>query len=70
MIKKDEMKIIENFMLEDLREWVHYHYAPCTNEEFIKQYYLRLYHENGEDMASQFVYLLRELIKFDIYDLF
>lgn len=70
MIKNDEMKIIENFMLEDLREWTHYHYAPCTNEEFIKQYYLMLQRENGEDMAEQFGYLLRELINFDIYDLF
>ena len=40
-ITEQEMKTLEVYMDPDIREEVHYRFAPCTNEEFVAQVFLR-----------------------------
>jgi hypothetical protein len=56
-------------MDDDLREWTHYHYCGESNEEFLKQYFLRLCYEQGEEKAEEFEQLLWNEFEIDIDDL-
>ena len=40
-ITEPEKKVLEVYMDSDIREEVHYRFAPCTNEEFLAQVFLR-----------------------------
>lgn len=40
-ITEQEMKALEVYMDPDIRKEVHYRFAPCTNEEFVAQVFLR-----------------------------
>ena len=65
-------KVLESvavYMDDDLREWTHYHYCGESNEEFIKQYFLRLCYEQGEEKAEEFENLLWNEFEIDIDDL-
>ena len=65
-------KVLESvavYMDDDLREWTHYHYCGESNEEFLKQYFLRLCYEQGEEKAEEFEQLLRNEFEIDIDDL-
>lgn len=65
-------KILESvavYMDDDLREWTHYHYCGESNEEFLKQYFLRLCYEQGEEKAEEFEQLLWNEFEIDIDDL-
>lgn len=39
MISDEVMEMLEIYMNDELREKVHYNIAPCTNDEFLKEYY-------------------------------
>lgn len=65
-------KILESvavYMDDVLREWTHYHYCGESNEEFLKQYFLRLCYEQGEEKAEEFEQLLWNEFEIDIDDL-
>lgn len=65
-------KVLESvavYMDDDLREWTHYHYCGESNEEFLKQYFLRLCYEQGEEKAEEFEQLLWNEFEIDIDDL-
>lgn len=65
-------KVLESvavYMDDDLREWKHYHYCGESNEEFLKQYFLRLCYEQGEEKAEEFEQLLWNEFEIDIDDL-
>ena len=65
-------KVLESvavYMDDDLREWTHYHYCGESNEEFLKQYFLRLCYEQGEEKAEEFEQLLWNEFEIDINDL-
>ena len=40
-VSDEKMKALEVYMNPDIREEVHNRYAPCTNEEFLAQVFLR-----------------------------
>lgn len=40
-ITEQEMNALEEFMDPDIREQVHFRFAPCSNEEFLAQVFLR-----------------------------
>lgn len=40
-ITNEQMEALEVYMDSDIREEVHYRFAPCTNEEFLAQVFLR-----------------------------
>ena len=64
-------KVLESvavYMDDDLREWTHYHYCGESNEEFVKQYFLRLCYEQGENKADEFESLLWDEFEIDIND--
>lgn len=48
-ISESTMRAIETHLDLNLREWVHFHYSPCSPERFLKEYSLRLAYEYGED---------------------
>lgn len=65
-------KVLESvavYMDDDLREWTHYNYCGESNEEFIKQYFLRLCYEQGEEKAEEFENLLWNEFEIDIDNL-
>lgn len=65
-------KVLESvavYMDDDLREWTHYHYCGESNDEFLKQYFLRLCYEQGEEKAEEFEQLLWNEFEIDIDDL-
>ena len=65
-------KVLESvavYMDDDLREWTHYHYCGESNEEFLKQYFLRLCYEQGEEKAEEFEQLLWNEFEIDVDDL-
>lgn len=65
-------KVLESvavYMDDDLREWTHYHYCGESNEEFLKQYFLRLCYEQGEEKAEEFEQFLWNEFEIDIDDL-
>lgn len=68
-ITEKKLEAIEAYMDDDLREWTHYHYCGESNEEFLKQYFLRLCYEQGEDKAEEFEQLLWNEFEIDIDDL-
>ena len=68
-ITEKKLEAIEVYMDDDLREWTHYHYCGESNEEFLKQYFLRLCYEQGEDKAEEFEQLLWNEFEIDIDDL-
>lgn len=65
-------KVLESvavYMDDDLRDWTHYHYCGESNEEILKQYFLRLCYEQGEEKAEEFEQLLWNEFEIDIDDL-
>ena len=40
-ITNEQMEALDVYMDDDIREEVHYRFAPCTNEEFLAQVFLR-----------------------------
>lgn len=68
-ITEKKLEAIEAYMDDDLREWTHYHYYGGNNEEFLKQYFLRLCYEQGEEKAEEFEHLLWNEFEIDIDDL-
>lgn len=65
-------KVLESvavYLDDDLREWTHYHYCGESNEEFLKQYFLRLCYEQGEEKSEEFEQLLWNEFEIDIDDL-
>ena len=68
-ITEKKLEAIEAYMDDDLREWTHYHYCGESNEEFLKQYFLRLCYEQGEEKAEEFEQLLWNEFEIDIDDL-
>lgn len=49
-------KVLESvavYLDDDLREWTHYHYCGESNEEFLKQYFLRLCYEQGGEKSRK-----------------
>ena len=65
-------KVLESvavYMDDDLREWTHYHYCGESNDEFLKQYFLRLCYEQGEEKAEEFEQLLWNEFEIDIDNL-
>ena len=40
-ISNEQMEALEVYMDSDIREEVHFRFAPCTNEEFLAQVFLR-----------------------------
>lgn len=38
MISDEVMEMLEIYMDDELREKAHYNVAPCTNDEFLKEY--------------------------------
>ena len=71
-MKEITNKVLESvavYMDDDLREWTHYHYCGESNEEFLKQYFLRLCYEQGEEKAEEFEQLLWNEFEIDIDDL-
>lgn len=40
-INKEEMNVLSMYMDDEVREVVHSRFAPCTNEEFLVQVFLR-----------------------------
>lgn len=40
-ITNQEMEVLATYMDNDVREEVHFRFAPCTNEEFLAQVFLR-----------------------------
>lgn len=68
-ITEKKLEAIEAYMDNDLREWTRYHYCGESNEEFLKQYFLRLCYEQGEEKAEEFEQLLWNEFEIDINDL-
>ena len=68
-ITEKKLEAIAAYMDDDLREWTHYHYCEESNEEFLKQYFLRLCYEQGEEKAEEFEQLLWNEFEIDIDDL-
>lgn len=62
-ITDNTMEAIAIYMDDEIREQVHFKYAPYTNEYFVKQYYLTAL-KNNRILAKEF----REIIvnEFDI----
>ena len=67
-ITNEKMEKIAIYMDDDIREWTHGCYAPCSNEEFIKQYFLRLLYEQKEEAGEAFERLLADEFGVDIND--
>lgn len=67
-ITNEKMETIATYMDDDIREWTHECYAPCSNEEFIKQYFLRLLYEQKEEAGEAFERLLADEFGVDIND--
>ena len=65
-ITEKKLEAIAAYMDDDLREWTNYHYCGESNEEFIKQYFLRLCYEQGEEKAEEFENLLWNEFEIDI----
>lgn len=68
-ITEKKLEAIAAYMDDDLREWTHYHYGKERNEEFLKQYFLRLCYKQGEEKAEEFEQLLWNEFEIDIDDL-
>lgn len=58
MLNQEMLNEIGTYMNDEVREWVHDCYMGCEPEEFLKQYYLRLIYEYGEEAGDEFEILL------------
>lgn len=38
MLEKRDMEVLKMYMYDEIIEEVHYKYAPCSNEFFLKKY--------------------------------
>lgn len=54
----EQMQTIATYMNDEIREWCHDTYMGCEPEVFLKQYYLRLIYEQGEEAADEFEEIL------------
>lgn len=66
-ITDSTMEVIASYMDDEIREQVHFKYVPCTNEYFLKQYYLMAL-RNSEELAKEFGEILGEEFSIDIDD--
>lgn len=41
LISNDEMEVIASYMNEEIREEIHFKFAPCSNELFLREYLKR-----------------------------
>ena len=41
LITNDEMEVITSYMNDEIREDVHFKFAPCSNELFLREYLKR-----------------------------
>lgn len=62
-IADNTMEVIASYMDDEIREQIHFKFSPCSNEYFVKQYYLTAL-KNNRILAKEF----REIIvnEFDI----
>lgn len=69
-ISENTMEAIEAYLDLNIREWVHFHYAPCTPEDFLEEYCLRLAYEHGEDELDAVSEMLYHEFGIDLSDLY
>lgn len=69
-ISENTMKSIEDHLDLNLREWVHFHYSPCSPEKFLEEYCLRLAYEYGEDELDAVSEMLYHEFGIDLSDLY
>lgn len=60
---------ITGYMADDIREWTHSRYCEEQNWKFLKEYFLRLVCEYGEEEGEAFDTLLWQEFNIDIDDL-
>lgn len=60
MVENKIMEVLQMYMDDEIREEIHYKYAPCSNDFFLKKYC-------EED--TEFTRFLLEEFKIDINDL-
>ena len=60
---------ITGYMADDVREWTHSRYCEEQNWKFLKEYFLRLVCEYGEEEGEAFNTLLWQEFNIDIDDL-
>lgn len=65
-ISDELMKEITKHMNEEVKDWTEHTYLCCENEEFLKQYFLRLIFDEGEEVADSFEWLLWNEFNVDI----
>ena len=41
LITNDEMELLTSYMNDEIREEVHFKFAPCSNELFLREYLKR-----------------------------
>lgn len=58
IITDELMQEIASHMDADVREWAEHTYSYYENEEILKQYYLRLIYEKGEEKGDEFDWML------------
>lgn len=58
MLNQKTLDVIATYMNDEIREWCHDTYMGCEPEVFLKQYYLRLIYEQGEEAADEFEEIL------------
>lgn len=66
-VTDNTMEAIATYMDDEIREEVHFKYAPCTNEYFLKQYYLTAL-KNSSEHATEFGEILGNEFDIDIDD--
>ena len=60
---------IVGYMDKNTREWTHFHYGEEQNWKFLKEYFLRLIYEYGEDEGDEFDHILWQEFNIDIDDI-
>lgn len=66
-VTDNTMEAIATYMDDEIREQVHFKYVPCTNEYFLKQYYLTAL-KNSVKHATEFGEILGNEFDIDIDD--
>lgn len=66
-ITDNTMEAIASYMDDEIREQVHFKFSPCSNECFVKQYYLTAL-KNSEKHATEFGEILGNEFDIDIDD--
>ena len=69
IISEELLNNIATYMDDEIREWCHDIALGKEPEEFLKQYYLRLAYEKGEDALDDFKKILYYEFNIDIYDI-